>query len=101
MPSRTCAVVLAALALAFTCAGVSGQSAPRPVRIAMVCGVRCNGAAYDAFWRQLRELGRVEGRDCVTDIRGAEWQPHRMKTAKALGLTVPPKLLLQATETFE
>ena len=37
---------------------------PKPARVALVCGARCEGSGYDEFRQGLRELGRVESRNC-------------------------------------
>lgn len=62
----------------------------------MVCGVRCDGAAYDAFWQQLRELGRVDGRNLVTDIRGADGQYARLPAMLSDVLAARPDLIVAA-----
>ena len=67
-----CALGLAAATLA------AGQAPPKPARIAMICGVRCEGAAVDAFWQALREAGRIEGHNLVRDIRGADGEYDRL-----------------------
>ena len=37
------------------------QPTPKPARVALLCGVRCEGGGYDAFRHGLRDLGWVEG----------------------------------------
>jgi putative ABC transport system substrate-binding protein len=54
------------------------QMTPKAARIALVCGARCEGSGYDALRQALRDLGRVEGRNLVIDVRGAEGQPDRL-----------------------
>jgi putative ABC transport system substrate-binding protein len=54
------------------------QPTPKPARVALLCGVRCEGGGYDAFRHGLRDLGWVEGRNLVVDVRGAEGQPDRL-----------------------
>jgi putative ABC transport system substrate-binding protein len=66
----------------------AAQPAPRPTRIALVCGARCEGGGYDAFRQELRALGWVEGRNLVVDVRGAEGQgprPHDPPVAAGAG----------------
>ncbi|HSE03480.1 MAG TPA: ABC transporter substrate-binding protein [Methylomirabilota bacterium] len=57
---------------------VGAQPTPKPARVALVCGARCEGGGYDAFRQGLRDLGWVEGRNLVVDVRGAEGQPDRL-----------------------
>ena len=54
------------------------QPAPKSARVALVCGARCEGGGYDAFREGLRDLGRVEGRNLVVDVRSAEGRPDRL-----------------------
>jgi ABC-type uncharacterized transport system substrate-binding protein len=70
------------------------QQALKPVRIAFVCGSRCEGAAYDAFLQGLRELGRVEGRNLVVDVRGAEGRPDRLPGLVAELLAAKPDIIV-------
>ena len=70
-----CRVTLGLLAAPLA---VEAQPAPKPARVALVCGARCEGGGYDAFRQGLRELGRVEGRNLVVDVRGAEGRPDRL-----------------------
>jgi putative ABC transport system substrate-binding protein len=72
-------VIVVVGAVVFTAVTVArGQAPPRPARIAMVCGVRCEGPVIEAFWQTLREAGRVEGRNLVRDVRGAEGEYDRL-----------------------
>jgi putative ABC transport system substrate-binding protein len=54
------------------------QPTPKPMRIALVCGARCEGGGFDVFREGLRDLGLIEGRNLVVDVRGAEGQPDRL-----------------------
>ena len=71
----------------------------------------------DAFRQGLRERGYVEGQNIVIEALGADGEIERlpvlatelvrlkvdlivMKTAKALGLTIPQSLLLRADEVI-
>jgi putative ABC transport system substrate-binding protein len=70
------------------------QQALKPTRIAFVCGSRCEGGAYDAFLQGLRELGRVEGRNVVLDVRGAEGRPDRLPGILAELLAAKPDIIV-------
>jgi ABC-type uncharacterized transport system substrate-binding protein len=70
------------------------QAAGRPARIALVCGARCEGSGYDVFRQALRELGRIEGRDLVVDVRGAEGQPDRLPALVAELLAAKPDIIV-------
>ena len=56
----------------------AGQAPPKPARVAMVCGVRCEGAAIEAFWQTLRDAGRIDGQNLVREMRGAEGEYDRL-----------------------
>jgi putative ABC transport system substrate-binding protein len=64
------------------------------VRIALVCGARCEGGAYDAFWQGLRDLGFVEGRNLVVDVRGADGHADRLPMLVAEQLAAKPDILV-------
>ena len=70
------------------------QSDPKPARVALVCGVRCEGGGFDAFRQGLRELGRIEGRDLVLDVRGAEGRPDRLPALVAELLAAKPDIIV-------
>ena len=70
------------------------QQAGKTARIALVCGARCEGGGYDAFRHGLRELGRIEGRDLVIDVRGAEGQPDRLPALVAELLATKPDVIV-------
>ena len=85
---------LATLALLAAPLGAGAQPAPKPARIALVCGVRCEGADYDAFRHELRGLGRVEGRNLVVDVRGAEGQADHLPALVAELLAAKPDIIV-------
>jgi putative ABC transport system substrate-binding protein len=70
------------------------QPPGRPARIALVCGARCEGGGYDAFRPALRELGRMEGRDFIIDVRGAEGRPDRLPALVAELLAAKPDIIV-------
>ncbi len=70
------------------------QPIPKPARIALVCGARCEGGGYDAFRQGLRELGRIEGRNLVVDVRGAEGQPDRLPALVAELVAGKPEIII-------
>jgi putative ABC transport system substrate-binding protein len=70
------------------------QPEPKSARIALVCGVRCEGGDYDAFRQELRELGRVEGRNLVVDVRGAEGRADHLPALVAQLLAAKPDIIV-------
>jgi putative ABC transport system substrate-binding protein len=70
------------------------QPTPKPARVALVCGARCEGGGYDAFRQGLRELGRVEGRNLVVDVRGAEGRPDRLPALVAELVAGKPDIIV-------
>jgi putative ABC transport system substrate-binding protein len=62
---------------------VEAQPARKVARIGILCGVRCEGPSYDALREGLRELGWIEGRNLVVDVRGAEGQRERLPALAA------------------
>jgi putative ABC transport system substrate-binding protein len=70
------------------------QPTPKPTRIALVCGARCEGGGFDAFRQGLRDLGLVEGRNLVVDVRGAEGQPDRLPALVAELVAGKPDIIV-------
>ena len=70
------------------------QQTGKPVRVALVCGARCEGGGYDAFRQGLHELGRIEGRNLVVDVRGAEGQPDRLPALVHELLAAKPDIIV-------
>ena len=87
------AALLVAVACAMPRVG-EAQTGPKQVRIAVVCGNRCEGGAYDVFRRAFGELGWVEGRNLALDIRGAEGFPDRLPGIVAELLAAKPDLIV-------
>lgn len=88
----------AALVVAVACVAAPGvgeaQTAPAAVRVAVICGNRCEGGAYDVFRRSFVELGWVEGRNLTLDIRGAEGFPDRLPGIVAELLAAKPDVIV-------
>ncbi len=72
----------------------AAQPTPKPARVALVCGARCEGGGYDAFRQGLRDLGWVEGRNLVVDVRGAEGQPDRLPALVAELVAGKPDIIV-------
>lgn len=73
---------------------VGAEQASKTARVALVCGARCEGGGYDAFRQELRELGWIEGRNIVVDVRGAEGQPDRLPALVAELLLAKPDVVI-------
>jgi putative tryptophan/tyrosine transport system substrate-binding protein len=70
------------------------QPTPKPTRIALVCGARCEGGGFDVFRQGLRDLGLVEGRNLFVDVRGAEGQPDRLPALVAELVAGKPDIIV-------
>ena len=55
------------------------QSVGKVYRVAVLCQQRCEGPAYEAFRRGLRDSGWVEGQNLLLDARGADGQIGRLR----------------------
>jgi putative ABC transport system substrate-binding protein len=86
--------IILTIALLTAPLAAEAQPTPKPARIALVCGARCEGGGYDAFRQGLRELGRVEGRNLVVDVRGAEGQPDRLPALVAELVAGKPDIIV-------
>ena len=59
------------------------QGSTRVVRLGIICGVRCEGIAYDALMDGLGRLGWTQGRNLEIDRRGAGGQQERLPSLAA------------------
>ena len=84
------------LGLSLALLPLAGEAQPtsKPARIALVCGARCEGGGYDAFRQGLSDLGRVEGRNLVIDVRGAEGRPDRLPALVAELVAGKPDIIV-------
>jgi ABC-type uncharacterized transport system substrate-binding protein len=73
------------------------QQVGKPARIAVVCPVRCDGPNYDAFRQGLRDVGRIENRDIVLDMRGPEGEPGRLPALVGELLGAQPDIIVAIT----
>lgn len=70
------------------------QQTEKVVRLGIICGVRCEGAGYDALKDGLRRLGWVEGRNLTVDRRGAGGEQERLPALAAELVALKPDLIV-------
>jgi putative ABC transport system substrate-binding protein len=77
---RNARLAIAAALLAATLGAEAQQPSVKTPRIAFLAGgSRAGDAPYlEAFWRRMKELGYVEGRNIVAEYRFAEGAPERV-----------------------
>ena len=70
------------------------QQTEKVVRLGILCGVRCEGAGYDALNEGLRRHGWIEGRNLTVDRRGAGGEQARLPALAAELVALKPDLIV-------
>ena len=70
------------------------QKPERALRLAVICGARCEGTGYDALKEGLARLGWIEGRNLVVDRRGAEGDQSRLPALAAELVALKPDVMI-------
>jgi len=70
------------------------QRVDKIIRLGIICGTQCVGAAYVALDDELRRLGWVEGRNITIDRRGAGGEQERLPTLAAELVALKPDLVV-------
>jgi len=86
LSAMVCAVVLPLPAQA--------QKGDKVIRLGIICGAQCVGAAYVALDDELKRLGWVEGRNLTTDRRGAGGEQERLPALAAELVALKPDLVI-------
>jgi putative ABC transport system substrate-binding protein len=70
------------------------RQAPKIARLGIICGVRCEGAGYDALNDGLRRLGWIEGQNLAIERRGAGGQQERLPALAAELVSLKPDVIV-------
>jgi putative ABC transport system substrate-binding protein len=70
------------------------RQTPKTVRLGIICGVRCEGAGYDALNEGLRRLGWIEGQNLAIERRGAGGQQERLPALAAELVGLKPDVIV-------
>src|SRR5512134_1628821 len=70
------------------------QQTPRIVQLGIICGVRCEGAGYDALNDGLRRLGWIEGQNLAIERRGAGGPQERLPALAAELVSLKPDVIV-------
>ncbi len=73
---------------------VQAQKPEKVVRLAIICGSQCVGAAYVALHAELTRFGWVEGRNLIVDSRGAAGDQERLPALAAELVALKPDLVV-------
>ncbi|MGH2627232.1 MAG: ABC transporter substrate-binding protein [Anaerolineales bacterium] len=87
-------VVLLGLAVVAAPLPTGAQQAGRVARIGLLCAVRCEGPGLDVFRAGLRDLGWVEGRNLVSEVRAAGGQLDRLPALARELVALNPDLIV-------
>lgn len=73
---------------------LAAQTPAKPVRLGMLCPVRCAGPGYTAFEDELRKLGWVEGHNLTIERRALEGRYERASELAAEIVRSRPNLIV-------
>jgi putative ABC transport system substrate-binding protein len=77
--------------------GVEAQRTEKVAHIGLLCGVRCEGPAYDALRDGLRSAGWVEGRNLHIEYRAAAGQTDRLPGLARELVDLKPDLIVTSS----